>query len=131
MSQQDVEVMRTAYKAFNGGDIPGALSAFDPQIEWNEPGGGNAPTGVFHGTESVGNDVFSMIPANFNEFRANPDRFIDAGDDLVVVGAFRGRSKAGQQFDIPFAHVWAMTNGKAARFHNYVQADSWAKAWGG
>jgi len=131
MTQQDVNTMRTAYDAFNQGDIPGALSAFDAQIEWNEPGGGRAPRGTFHGSESVGNDVFSTVPANFDEFRAEPDQFIDADDHIVVVGHFRGKAKSGEQFDVPFAHVWAMRNGKAGSFHNYPQADAWAKAWGG
>jgi ketosteroid isomerase-like protein len=49
----------------------------------------------------------------------------------VVVGHFRGRAKSGQQLDAPFAHVWAMHHGKAVRLHNYVQADAWARAWGG
>ena len=44
VSQQDVTTMRSAYEAFNRGDIPGALSAFDPQIEWQEPGGRTRPT---------------------------------------------------------------------------------------
>jgi len=131
VSQQDVTTMRGAYDAFNRADIPGVLAAFDPQIEWVEPGGGNAPQGTFHGAESVGNDVFATVPANFDEFQAQPDQFIDAGDHVVVVGRFRGRSKSGQQFDLPFAHVWAMRGGKATRFHNYLQADAWAKAWGG
>ena len=131
MSQQDVTTMRSAYEAFNRGDIPGALSAFDPQIEWQEPGGGRAPRGIFQGSESVGNDVFATVPAHFDEFRADPDQFIDAGDHVVVVGHFRGRAKSGQQFDAPFAHVWAMRTGKAVRFHNYVQADAWARAWSG
>src|SRR5918912_2035748 len=94
-------------------------------------GGGPAPRGTFHGSESVGNDVFATVPANFDEFQVDPDQFIDAGDHVVVVGHFRGRAKSGQQFDAPFAHVWAMRTGKAVRFHNYVQADAWARAWGG
>jgi ketosteroid isomerase-like protein len=30
-----------------------------------------------------------------------------------------------------FAHVWQMRNGKAARFHNYVDAAAWVPGWGG
>jgi len=131
VSQLDVNTMRNVYEAFNRADIPTVLSAFDPSIEWNEPGGGRAPRGTFHGAESVANDVFATIPQNFDAFGAEPDQFIDSGDHLVVVGRFRGKSKSGQQVDVPFAHLWAMRNGKAASFHNYLQADAWAKAWGG
>ena len=41
------------------------------------------------------------------------------------------RRQLGQQVDVPFAHVWTMRSGKAASFHNYVDAASWSKAWGG
>ena len=131
MAQQDVETMRRAYEAFNRADIPGVLAAFDEQIEWNEPGGGNAPGGTFRGSASVGNDVFATVPANFDEFQAEPERFIDAGDHVAVVGTFRGRGKGGQSLEAPFVHVWEMRNGKAVRFRNHVEADAWRQGWGG
>jgi uncharacterized protein len=131
MSQQDVETMRRAYDAFNRGDVPAVLQVFDEAIEWHEPGGGNAPSGTFRGPQSVANDVFATVQQNFEEFTAEPQQFIDSGDHLVVVGRFRGRSKSGQQLDAPFAHVWTMRNGKAQAFQHHVEAESWAKAWGG
>lgn len=131
MAQQDVETMRRAYEAFNRGDMPGALAAFDDQIEWHEPGGGSAPAGAYRGAGSVASDVFATVPANFEEYRAEPERFIDAGDHIAVVGTFRGRGKGGQQLEAPFVHVWEMRNGKAARFRNLVEAEAWRRGWGG
>ena len=130
MSQQDVETMQTAYSAFNRADIPAVLEAFDADIEWVEPGGGNAPKGTFRGAQRVAQDVFSQVPAHFERFEAGAEQFIDAGDTLVVVGRFRGRSKAGRDMDLPFAHVWQMRGGKAARFQNCPEAKPWATAWG-
>jgi len=129
MSEQDVSTMRNAYEAFNRADIPAVLEAFDPQIEWHEPGGGSAPQGTFHGPESVANDVFARVPEHFDEFEAQPDAFIDAGEHLVVVGAFRARSKADHEMHAPYAHVWRMRDGKAASFHNHVEAAPWAEGW--
>jgi len=131
VSQQDVSTMRSAYEAFNRGDIPAVLTAFDPQIEWNEPGGGRAPQGLFRGAQSVANDVFSAVPQNFEEFRVGIDQAIDAGEYVVIVGRFRGRAKDGQQLDAPYAHVWRMRSGKAVSMHNHVDAAAWAKGWGG
>jgi ketosteroid isomerase-like protein len=105
------------------------LEAFDPQVEWYEPGGGRAPRGTFSGAESVANDVFAAVPENFDEFEAQPDTFIDAAEHLVVVGTFRGKSKAGRQLQARFAHVWRMRDGKAVSFQNHVDAAPWAKAW--
>ena len=129
MSEQDVNTMRTTYEAFNRGDIPAVWEAFNPQIEWHEPGGGRAPQGTFSRAESVANDVFSAVPENFDEFQAQPDAFIDAGEHLVVVGTFRGKSKAGRHMQARYAHVWRMRDGKAVSFQNHAEAAPWADGW--
>jgi uncharacterized protein len=131
MSQQDVQTIRRAYEAFNRGDIPAVLDAFDPRIEWVEPGGGRAPAGTFHGAQSVADDVFATVPRNFDEFRAEPEQFIDAAEHVVVVGRFRGKAKGGATFDAPFVHAFRMRNGKAVGFQHYVDVTRWATAWGG
>ena len=131
MSQQDLQTVREGYEAFSRKDIPGVLERFDPQIEWTEPGGGGAPAGTFRGPGAIAEGVFSLIPPMFDEFNPDPEQFIDAGDHVVVVGRFRGRSKRGVVLDAPFVHVWTMRNGKAAWFTNYVEQAVWKLAWGG
>ena len=130
MSQQDVETIRVAYDAFNRKDIPAVLASQDPQMEWIEAGGGRAPAGTFHGSQSIATDVFAKVPQNFDEFRAEPEQFIDSGEYVVVIGRFRGKAKSGATLDAPFVHVYRMRNGKSVRFQNYVDATSWANAWG-
>ena len=131
MSSQDVQTLLDAYDAFNRGDIPAVLSVMDPNIEWNEPGGGNAPGGTFRGSQSVGNDVFAAVPENFDEFSAQPDRSFEAfGDHVVITGQFRAKPKSGGEMTAAFAHIWQMRNGKIARFHNYVDAAAWGSGWG-
>jgi ketosteroid isomerase-like protein len=132
MASADVQTLRDAYEAFNRGDVPAVLEAMDPDIEWNEPGGGRAPSGAFHGTQSVANDVFATVPENFDEFSAQPDRSFEAfGDHVIFVGEFHAKPKGGGDMAAAFAHVWQMHNGKATRFHNYVDATAWAPGWGG
>ena len=131
MAQQDVETMRRAYESFNRGDIPGALAAFDANIEWHEPGGGRAPRGTYHGAQSVANDVFATVPQHFETFQAQPEQFIDAGEHVVVIGRFRGKPKQGPTLDAPFAHVWTMRGGKAVRFYNHPEATAWGRGWSG
>lgn len=132
MASADVETLRGGYDAFNRADIPAVLEVFDSDIEWNEPGGGRAPSGSFRGSQSVGSDVFATVPENFDEFSAEPDRFFEAfADHVVVVGQFRAKPKSGGEMTAAFAHVWQMRNGKAVRFHNYVDAAAWGAGWGG
>ena len=130
MSQQDVEIVRRGYDAFNRKDISAVLDLYDPQIEWIEAGGGRSPAGIFHGPQSVANDVFATVPQNFDDFRAEPEQFIDAGEHIVVVGRFRGKATSGATLDAPFVHVNRMRNGKVVAFQNFVEATSWARAWG-
>jgi hypothetical protein len=129
MSKEDVQTVTGAYDAFNSGDIDSVLAALDDNVEWYEPGGGNAPSGTFKGHQSVASDVFASVAANFDEFRAEPDQFIDAGEYVVAVGRFRGRSKGGKELDAAFVHVAKMRSGKEVEFFNHVSADEWADAW--
>ena len=72
MSQEDVKTIQSAYEAFNRADIPAVLEAFDPQIEWHEPGGGRAVVGTFKGPDSVAAEVFSTVPEMFDELGVRP-----------------------------------------------------------
>jgi ketosteroid isomerase-like protein len=108
MSQDDVKTMQDAYEAFNRGDIPTVTEVMTSDIEWNEPGGGRAPQGSFTGPQSVAEDVFSAVPENFENFRAEVNEWIDARDRLIVTGHFRGTAKSGEAIDVPFVHVWTM-----------------------
>jgi uncharacterized protein len=129
MSQQDVQLVRSAYDAFNRQDIPAVLATYSESIEWTESGGGRAPAGTFRGPQAVAKEVFGLVPVNFKEFRADPELFIDAGQHVVVVGRFRGKANSGATLDAPFVHVQRLQNGKITRFENYVDASLWAEAW--
>ncbi len=129
MSQQDVDTVRGAYDAFNRGDIPSVLESYDAEVEWVEPGGGNAPAGTFRGVDSVEQDVFSRVPEQFDDFTVDTDEFNDEGDKVVVTGRFRGKAKSGAELDAPFEHVLEMRDGKVVRFENSVDQTAWAHGW--
>lgn len=131
MSEQDVETVRGAYEAFARGDIPGVLAILDPEVEWNEPGGGNAPSGTFRGPDAVASEVFSPIPENFDEFGATPENFDDRGDTVVVTGHYSGKNKSGAELDASFESVFQMRDGKVVRRDHNVDREAWAAAWGG
>jgi uncharacterized protein len=129
MSEQDVETVRGGYDDFNSGNPQGVLDRMAPEAEWVEPGGGNAPAGTFKGPESVGSDVFSAIPQQFDEFGAEPENFDDQGDTVVIRGRFKGKSKNGTDLDTAFEHVFEMKDGKISRFEKKVDQDAWTAAW--
>lgn len=98
----------------------------DTDVEWKEPGGGNAPAGTFTGPQSVAQDVFATVPQNFDEFSATAHDFKDQGNMVVVTGRFHGKAKSGADLDASFEHVYEMKGGKVARFENKVDSEAWA-----
>jgi hypothetical protein len=52
----------------------------------------DAPAGTFRGAQSIANDVFATVPQNFNDFRAEPEQFIDAVSTSLL---FRGKAMSG------------------------------------
>ena len=54
VAEQDVDTIRGAYEAFDRGDVPAVLGILDAEVEWHEPGGGNAPSGTFMGRATSG-----------------------------------------------------------------------------
>ena len=129
MSEQDVEIVRSAYDSFNKGDIPGALATYDENVQWTEPGGGTAPGGTFNGRDEVAEKVFATVPENFDEFSAEVDEFDDQDGTVITKGRFKGKNKSGAELDAPFEHVNEMKDGKLVRFENKVDQDAWAAGW--
>lgn len=128
MSEQDVETLRGAYDSFNKGDIGGVIAVLDDNVEWTEPGGGNAPSGTFHGPEDVRDKVFPAVPENFDEFQCTPEDFDDRGDTIVATGRFTGKNKSGADMDSRFTHTWTMKDGKVTSLKNEVD-EGWAAGW--
>jgi uncharacterized protein len=129
MSQENVDLVRGGYDDFNSGNIEGVLARYHPEIEWIEPGGGNAPSGTFHGRDSVANDVFATVPANFDEFTCTVEDVSDQGDTVVVTARFRGKNKSGAELDAKAEHPNEVRDGQIVRFENKVDPEAWAKGW--
>jgi uncharacterized protein len=129
MSQENVDLVTGGYDDFNAGNIDGVLARFDPEIEWTEPGGGNAPSGTFRGPDSVANDVFGAVQENFDEFTVTVDEARDEGDTVVVRSRFKGKNKSGAELDVQGEQVWEIRDGKIARMENNVDQEAWAQGW--
>ncbi|MGB2664665.1 MAG: nuclear transport factor 2 family protein [Candidatus Acidiferrum sp.] len=123
-----IAALRAAYAAFNRGDIDAALTPFDPQIEWTEPpefpGGG-----TYHGRTGV-KQYLTQSRGAWAEGRSDPERFIKAGDRVVVFVHARVRPKGSDEWhDVYLADVYTFQNGKAIHmraFSNRREALRWA-----
>ncbi len=112
MSAENVEVVRSAYEAFQGGDLEGLGQYFTEDAEWETPD--SLPLGgVVRGRGAIlGN--FAQIPTYWTKFSVNPDEYIDAGEHVVVRGVQRATG-AGGSFESRYLHLFKLSDGKIVR----------------
>ena len=124
----ETEALRKAYAAFNRNDIAATVQAMDPQIEWTEPdefpGGG-----TYHGHAEV-QGYLSQSRAGWAEGQSEPERFVIAGDKIVVFVHVRAWPKGGTEWqETRLADVFTFRNGKAVQMRAFAdrrKALEWA-----
>ena len=125
MASEPLEVVRSGYELFARGDLDGVLALCDEEIELIafDP----APTS-FHGREGVG-EFLARLFGSFDEFRLEPERFIEQGERVLVL--LQNRARAGTiEVDQPGGHLWTVRGGKGKRMVVYQDQDEALKAIG-
>ncbi len=124
-----VEIVRRIYQAMDLSE-PGSVSqtsvrrAFgfiDPDIEWRGPSEFPDLAEPYLGHEGVA-EYAAKLAESFDAYRMLPERFIDVGDDRVLVfsrEAGRGKGSGAAVQTHLTAHVWTVRDGKAVRFQSY------------
>jgi ketosteroid isomerase-like protein len=130
MSEENVEIVRQAYEAFNRGDIDGAVANFAADLEY-------VSTGAIPGTDEVarGPEGFRQFLESwwgeFDESRVDIHELIDAGDRVVASLTFRGRGKqSGVETTWGIWQAWTMRDGKAMRGQGYTSREEALEAAG-
>ncbi len=116
----NLEIIKNLYQAFGEGDLDQVFSLLDPQVKWIEsdsiPYGGE-----FIGIEAVNLGVFQKIAAEWSNFQANVEQFIDAGDKIITLGYDSGTYNAtGKSMLAETASIWTLKNGKVISFVQYI-----------
>jgi ketosteroid isomerase-like protein len=102
--------VRTIYDALLRDDLDTALSFMDEGIEYVNP---------HYAVESGRRYGHAGIRANVTNMRTSFEhwRFIDVGDQVVVVGRFRARGRdSGLEIDRRQSRLWTIRDGKAVRY---------------
>lgn len=118
MSHEQLSYVRDIYAAmqpFDADEMGGALAH---DIEWNLPDA--LPWGgTHHGHEGI-QAINEIFVEHVEGTWADPDELFDVGDRIIVLGRVRGRARlTGREFEVPFAHVWALTDGVPSWFRGY------------
>ena len=129
MSQDNVEIVRRIYANWAPESSPTDSNLLHPDIEWVNPSDAVEP-----GTR-VGIEAFSSITDRLDEtigaLRMDVERFIDAGDRVVVIATMRGHGSAsGVEVERRHGSVWTIRDGKAVRFQWFRDPDEALEAVG-
>ena len=117
MSQENVDIVRRLYEGWLRGD-PG-LDKLDPEISMVEsatlPGAVSA-----YGLEAVERYLRSFAK-HWEQIGFEPQEYIDAGEQVVVVARLVGRGKkSGVEVTRTWAYVWTLRGRKALSMVGYA-----------
>jgi len=118
MSQENLEIVRTGYDAFNRGDIEAILAALDPAIEWwpasDEPI--TAPYRGHDGYRSLVGEIREYVP----DIQAEIEECFAAGDQVVTCLRFWGRGRdSGAPVEVRETNVARFRDGKIVEVREY------------
>ena len=109
MSEQNVEVVRRIYDAW--AESRSAAPFIEKDLEYVNP-----PNAVEPGTK-YGRHNLGKVQEIFPDVRFEIERYIDAGDDVVVIATIVGRgSGSGIETQSRQGYIWTIADGKAVRF---------------
>jgi ketosteroid isomerase-like protein len=122
MSEQNVQLVREIYELW--GREQRASHLIDPDLEYVNP-----PYAVEAGTRH-GRGTLGKIRDVYPNFRFEPERFLDAGEDVVVIGTARGTARSGVEAQWRQGYVWTVHDGKAIRFRWFSRPEEAFEAVG-
>ena len=130
MSAENVEIVRAMYRAFAGGDVPGALNKLSSDVEWFEAENFIYADGnPYIGAQKVLEGVFLRILSDWNDFKVTPTEILDAGDRVVTLGIYSATHKTtGKSVRAQLVHVWTFAEGKVIKFQQYTDTKQFADA---
>ena len=129
MSQENVELVRAAYAAWNEGDLDAALDLADPEIEVVQDSQIPGSTAV------TGRHQFRLWLESFYDtwesFEITPTDITQVADRVVVVAQVRARGKTtGIPVETQIGHVLTVRRGRAVRWESYPHPNQALEAVG-
>jgi ketosteroid isomerase-like protein len=110
-------VIRNAYQAFAGGDIPTVLAALSADVVWHVPG--RSPlSGDYHGHDGVMEFFGTCMELSGGTLRVAVDDLLADGERVVALATVSAE-RNGRRWSSPEVHVWRVTNGQAVEFREY------------
>ena len=130
MSGGNVEVVRSAFDAFDRGDIEGVLGLCDEQIVITQPPELPGATPQQHGHGGV-IEAFGLWPEQWDDFRIEVLETLDADDYVVVTARTGGRGKqSGVEVEMDFTFVFTVRNARIVEWQIFIDKEQALEAAG-
>lgn len=125
MSDQ-TDLARRLYDGFLAHDAAAILALLDPELEADVSAGMPLGVGGRHsGAETMMREVWIPVFAAY-DVRVEADELIEAGEQVVAVGGYRGTERTGgTPFDASFAHVLTIRDGLVTALQQITDTASW------
>jgi ketosteroid isomerase-like protein len=132
MSQENVEVFKRGFEAYNSRDVEAVLATVDPEVEWHPllPVllGGEAT--VYRGHAGVRELVRELDDA-FVEFRSELSEIRDLGERVLAIGRLRGRGRgSGVATETDVVWMVEFNDGKGLVIREYLNPNEALEAVG-
>jgi ketosteroid isomerase-like protein len=129
MSQENVEIVRAAFAAWNRGDLDAWLETFHPTAEWHTSGTFPGLEMAYFGRDGVTN-FWQQFRAGWEEIFLDVEEIIDRGEQVIVLFRFRAKGRDGIQVQRPQAICDTVREGRVVRAENYAGWDQALEAAG-
>lgn len=104
MSQQNIELTRVLYAAWNNGERPDAAEYCDPDVELESPF--SSVVGEPYRGHAGVKQWMRDVDEQFSQWRVQVDDMRAVGDAVISIGTVHGRGRAsGIEFERPMAWV--------------------------
>jgi ketosteroid isomerase-like protein len=124
MSQENVEIVRRSFDAFNRRDLEAVLDCWSDDIDYRAVEGAPDDHGPIHGKDALRAYAEDWLET-FDDFRQEPLELIDPSEDkVVVVLRVSGRAKlSGVETNLTYAALYTIRGGKIARGREFWTRD--------
>ena len=130
MSQENVEIVRAAFDAFERDDTDGVLSLCDPEIEITQADDLLGAPQHQHGHAGM-LEAFAVWPEQWDDYRIEVVSMTDLGDRVMVKQMARGRGKdTGIPVEMLFTFLFSVRAGKITEWRIFTREDEALKAVG-
>jgi ketosteroid isomerase-like protein len=125
MSQENVELIRQAFEAFNDRGLDASEKFFDPDIVFDLSRSPFPDAGVYRGIAGV-REWFQGLADAFGDVHYDLEKVRDLGEQVAVLIRVRGRGpSSGIEVDYRFVPVFTFRGGRIIRMDRFAE---WAEA---